>query len=41
MKEHYYVEKYGRVLSDFDDKFKAEEYARKVDGYVLTENLDK
>lgn len=41
MKEHYYVEKCGRVLSDFDDKFKAETYARKVDGYVLTENLDK
>ena len=40
MKEHYYVEKYGRVLCDFDDKFEAETYARKVDGCVLTENSD-
>lgn len=40
MKEHYYVEKYGRVLCDFDDKFKAEEYARKVNGVILTETLD-
>ena len=41
MKEHYYVEKHGGVLCDFDDKFKTETYARKVDRYVLTENFYK
>lgn len=40
MKTIYYVCKEGHTLSDYSDYMSALEYAKKVDGYILEEQIE-